>query len=74
MARQNKKKNVTEAKVAQRPTGSFSDLNAEKTKKVRFLMSPTGLLNLAYSPGEIAVFNEKQADFLISSGLAEKVG
>ena len=44
-----------------------------KKVKVKFLKSPTGLLNLAYSAGQEASFPKAKADFLIELGLAEPV-
>ncbi|KQS45918.1 hypothetical protein ASG38_15015 [Flavobacterium sp. Leaf359] len=40
-------------------------------KKVRFILSPTGLYGLGYNIGDVAEFEAKQADELIESGYAE---
>ena len=42
-----------------------------KTKKVRFLISPTGLYNLAYSAGQVATLPTKKADEIIKAGHGE---
>lgn len=39
-------------------------------KKVRFILSPTGLYGLGYNIGDVAEFETKQADELIESGYA----
>jgi len=44
-----------------------------KTKKIRFLISPTGLYRLAYSAGQIATLPLKQADAIIKAGHGEAV-
>jgi hypothetical protein len=44
-----------------------------KTKKVKFLLSPTGRFNLAYNEGEEGVFEEKQAAELVQAKYAEYV-
>lgn len=39
-------------------------------KKIKFLKSPTGKYGLAYVAGDVAEFEEKQANELIESGFA----
>lgn len=46
----------------------------KKTKRIRFVLSPTGVFKLAYNVGEEAVLEEKQADTLIEAGYARLVG
>ena len=41
--------------------------------KVKFLISPTGMYNLAYNPGEEASLLALQAEELIEAGYAEIV-
>lgn len=41
--------------------------------KVKFLLSPTGVFNLGYNPGEEASLPELQATELIEAGYAELV-
>jgi len=41
--------------------------------KIKFIKSPTGAFNLAYSEGEEAEFPKGQADFLIEAGFAIKI-
>lgn len=41
-----------------------------KTKKVRFLLSPTGAFKLGYNIGEIAPLPAKQADELVDAKYA----
>ena len=41
--------------------------------KVRFLKSPTGIYNLAYSIGQTAELNLVLAKELISAGVAEEI-
>lgn len=45
----------------------------QKTKKVRFLKSPTGAFKLAYNVGDITALPVEQAELLIESGYAEAV-
>lgn len=44
-----------------------------KLKKIKFLRSPTGAYNLAYSAGQEAEFEAKLADELIETKFAEAV-
>lgn len=44
-----------------------------KTKKIKFLLSPTGKFNLAYSAGEIANLPVEKANALIKAKYAEEV-
>jgi len=44
-----------------------------KGVNVEFLISPTGLLKMAYSAGDIALVSKDQADLLIKDKMAKKV-
>jgi len=44
------------------------------TKKIKFIVSPTGKFQLAYNVGETGTFDSKQADELIELGYAKEVG
>lgn len=42
-------------------------------QKIKFLKSPTGAYGLAYSAGDQATIEAKQADILVKEKFAEKV-
>lgn len=44
-----------------------------KTKKIKFLLSPTGKFNLAYNVEEVAELPVEKADALIEAKYAEAV-
>ncbi len=43
----------------------------EKTKKIKFILSPTGKFGLAYGVDEIVEMNANQANEIVESGYAE---
>lgn len=53
----------------------FKELSTGKGKKVKveFIASPTGILKLGYGVGEVASFEEKQAEYLVLLELAKYV-
>ena len=46
---------------------------AKKTKKVKFLLSPTGIYQLAYFVGDIAALPADLADELVENKYAELI-
>jgi hypothetical protein len=43
-----------------------------KKTKIEFTSSPTGILLLGYAIGDVAEFEEKQADLIVDLGLGKK--
>lgn len=46
--------------------------NSSQKEKVEFLASPTGVLKLAYSAGEVGEVTKEQAQVLYDMGIAKK--
>jgi hypothetical protein len=63
---------VDEAKAAL-DSASTPKETSGKTKKVKFLLSPTGKFNLAYNVGETGTLPANQADEVVAAKYAEFV-
>lgn len=66
-------KETTDAELKASLEFVIKETTSTKTKKIKFLLSPTGKFNLAYNAGETAELLEEQANALIEAKYAEEV-